>query len=69
MSVSPHENLWKDSRHTCRQGKQTADKKFHEFFHPVLVKNVGIIQFHGFFLSDQTLHFLFMNEFDFMILQ
>ena len=43
MSVSPHENLWKNSRHTCRQGKQTADRtKNFTSFSPRYSLNVGI---------------------------
>ena len=64
MSVSPHENLWKDSRHTCRQGKQTADKKNSPVFSPGFALNVGIIQFHGFFFYQIKLYifFLWMNS-------
>ena len=59
MSVSPHENLWKDSRHTCRQGKQTADKKISRVFSPGFALNVGIIQFHGFFFIRSNFTFSF----------
>ena len=64
MSVSPHENLWKNSRHTCRQGKQTADRtKNFTSFSPRYSLNVGIWISRIFFYQIKLyIFFLWMNS-------